>query len=87
MRDLNAHHSIWDCAKTDRAGRLILNAMEAVNACILNDHPMLLLQPSSDISIIDLVIASLNLAPFYEAKTYKDTITITFLLKSRSEPT
>ena len=50
-------------------GSLILNAVEGVNACILNDDHS---PPNSDISIINLIIASPDFAPFCEVKVYED---------------
>ena len=66
MGDLNAHHSMELPRPT---GRLILNAVEGVNACILNDDHS---PPNSDISIINLIIASPDFAPFCEVKVYED---------------
>ncbi|KYQ54663.1 hypothetical protein ALC60_06470 [Trachymyrmex zeteki] len=66
--NFNAHHTHWDCSASDRAGKLILASAEDHYACILNDErPTLLLPPNSGPSVIDLVIATADMAPLCEA--------------------
>ncbi|XP_011069290.1 PREDICTED: uncharacterized protein LOC105155087 [Acromyrmex echinatior] len=65
--DFNAHHAAWGCSSTDRAGRSLLNAVEGINGCIVHDErSTLLLPPNSGISVIDLIITTLNIAPLCE---------------------
>jgi len=57
----------WNCSNTDRAGRLVLASIENHYACILNDQRSMLLLPSnSGLLVIDLTIATANMAPLCE---------------------
>ncbi|KAL0859177.1 hypothetical protein ABMA27_011001 [Loxostege sticticalis] len=37
MGDLNAHHTSWGCYSSDSAGSLLLDLLDDLNLCILND--------------------------------------------------
>jgi len=70
----NAHHSHWGCSNTDHAGKLVLALIENHYACILNDQrPTLFLPSNSGLSVIDLTIATANMAPLCEVCTEEDT--------------
>lgn len=72
--DFNAHHAAWGCTISDRAGRMLLNTMDEVQACIINDgKSTLLTAPGSNKSVIDITIASAELAVACEVVTDEDT--------------
>ncbi|NEV49196.1 hypothetical protein EUZ93_01570 [Wolbachia pipientis] len=72
--DFNAHHTAWGGSKTDRVSRMLLNAMDNVQAYIVNDgKPTLLTAPGTNRSVIDITIASADLAVACEVITEEDT--------------
>jgi len=69
--DYNAHHSQWGCSNTSRRQTSSsIKSIENHYACILNDQHFhrLLLPPNSDLSIVDLTIATVNMAPLWGAE-------------------
>ncbi|KYN12202.1 hypothetical protein ALC57_15634 [Trachymyrmex cornetzi] len=75
LGDFNAHHSAWGCRRRSVAGVRLLRAVEEMDLVILNDGgtPTLLHPSPGAFSVIDLVIASPQLAPLCEVSMEADT--------------
>lgn len=72
--DFNAHHIHWFNTHEDSSGRSLARAIDKYNFVILNEnHPTLVLPPESRESIIDLSIASPNLASLCLSSTMDDS--------------
>jgi len=72
--DFNAHHPWWGCEYEDSAGKILSCIIEIHNLVTLNDRlPTILLHPNAKRSIIDLTLASDDLASLCHSRTGLDT--------------
>lgn len=73
--DLNAHHHAWNCANSDKFGEDLINLIELNNINILNDgNPTRFSFPLTSQSVIDLSLASSQLAPICNVRTLDDQL-------------
>lgn len=64
LGDLNSHHPMWGNPKADKGGNILCDFILERDLIILNDEtPTLFQNPNLQKSIIDLAIASNNVAP------------------------
>ncbi|KYQ58108.1 hypothetical protein ALC60_02915 [Trachymyrmex zeteki] len=74
LGDFNAHHPVWGCKRHSLASGRLLAAVEEIDLIILNEGTPTLLHPSPNaVSVIDLVIASPQLAPLCDVSVQSDT--------------
>lgn len=75
ISDFNAHHQAWNCDKNNKIGVEINNLIESNNIIILNDgNPTRLSFPLTSHSVIDLSLASAQLAPACDVYTLDDQL-------------
>lgn len=62
--NFNAHNTLWGCPRTDGPGKALQGAVNNSNACVMNDgNPTFLTPPGSNRSVINIITATVSLAP------------------------
>ena len=63
LGDFNCHHPMWGCTSHDSSGDILLDIIDDLNMCLLNDgSPTVRNRPSENTSALDLSFCSSNLA-------------------------
>lgn len=63
LGDLNCHHPVWGCGMSDVAGNFLLDSLDTLDLCIINDgSPTRRTRVSESASAVDLSLCSPELA-------------------------
>lgn len=63
LGDFNCHHLVWGCGFSDNVGEFLLDSLDILNLCILNDgSPTRRTRPNELTSAVDLSLCSPELA-------------------------